>query len=60
MGKEERRKQCDALLIALLGKETAPKWWQSSNKAFDMKRPEDIWNTDYEKIYQYLVNYALK
>jgi hypothetical protein len=48
------RLKCDALLIALLGKEMAPKWWKSPNRAFDGKTPDIVFSIDPEEVYKYL------
>ena len=52
------RGRSEALLIALIGKELAPKWWQSPNRAFNMEKPEDVWKLDPESVYQYLMNHS--
>lgn len=53
-------KRCEVLLIAMLGEEMAPKWWDSRNKAFDMKTPKEVWKTEPEKVYEYLMYCASK
>lgn len=50
--------RCQVLVIAMLGKDNAPNWWASRNKAFDMQTPEDVWKTEPEKIYNYLMGEA--
>lgn len=52
------RGRSEALLIALIGKELAPKWWASPNRAFDGEKPEDVWKLDPESVYQYLMNHT--
>ena len=54
------KKRCDALLIALLGKDLAPKWWESRNKAFDGKTPAEQWGIDPQSVYDYLIFYVSK
>jgi hypothetical protein len=44
-----------ALLTAMLGSELATEWWNSPNKAFDMRTPADQWLIDYKSVYQYLM-----
>ena len=37
------QKQCDALLLSLLGSnELAEEWWESPNKGFDGQKPIDV------------------
>lgn len=52
------RNRSEALLIALLGKNMAPKWWFSPNKAFEDKTPEEHWKENPEDVYDYLMHYA--
>lgn len=37
--------------------DVANRWWNSRNKALDMKTPLEVWDTDPEKVKNYLVNY---
>lgn len=50
------RKRSEALAIALLGEQVAKQWWNSSNKAFDMKTPNQQWKQDYLTVYNYLMD----
>jgi hypothetical protein len=54
------KKRCDVLLIALVGKDLAPKWWDSRNKAFDDKTPSEQWEIDPQSVYDYLMFYVYK
>lgn len=54
------RQRCDMLVVALVGKEMAPKWWQSENKAFDGKTPEVMFQKNPNAVYDYLMDYANK
>ena len=54
------RQRCDMLVVALVGKEMAPKWWQSANKAFDGKTAEVMFQEDPEAVYNYLMDHANK
>lgn len=54
------RKRCDALLIAMLGKNLAPQWWHSRNKAFDGKTPEEHWKENPKDVYDYVMYCASK
>lgn len=49
-----------ALVIAMIGRLAADSWWKSKNKAFDMQTPEEVWKTEPEKVYNYLMDYASK
>ena len=52
------RKLCEALVISLVGKELAETWWNSANKAFDGKTPGEIYNSNPERVYNYLMRSA--
>ena len=52
------RKRSEALAIAMLGKESANKWWNSRNKEFDMETPEEMWAKDHRRVYSYLMSYS--
>lgn len=53
------RARCEALVLGLVGsKELAKAWWTSANKAFDSATPEEVWQTDYETVYRYLMFHA--
>lgn len=53
------RPRCNTLLIALMGSEMAPKWWDSPNRAFAGELPKTVFETDPHAVYKYLMNYAL-
>lgn len=52
--------RCNALLIAIVGIDAAYKWWESRNKAFDMQTPDEVWKTEPEKVYGYLLHHTQK
>lgn len=52
-----RRQKCEALVVALVGKDLAVKWWQSPNKAFSMHTPEVIYKHAPDRVYQYLMSH---
>lgn len=52
------RQRSEALVIALVGKQAADKWWISPNKAFDGKTPEKYWLIDPRCVYNYLMHHA--
>ena len=53
--KAERRKRCDCILIATLGAVNVDKWWNSRNKHWDMRTPNEQWEIDYKSVYDYLM-----
>jgi hypothetical protein len=55
---EIMRRRCEALINALVGKEYAPLWWNSPNKAFAGSTPEQVYEVDPTSIYAYLVKSA--
>jgi hypothetical protein len=49
-------KECNALLMAMLGrKELVEQWWHSVNKGFDGAHPADV---DPQKVREYLISKA--
>lgn len=54
------RKRSEALVLALIGKNQAPNWWSSANKAFDGKTPEEHWKVNPEDVYNYLMYHVSK
>jgi len=50
--------RCQVLVIALVGKQNACKWWTSSNLAFDSITPEQMSKEDLSRVYNYLMQYA--
>jgi hypothetical protein len=57
---ENLKKRCDWLLTAMLGKDGVEAWWQSPNKAFDMKTAQEQLDIDPEVVYNYLMKQALR
>ena len=49
------RARSEALVIALVGKDFAPKWWSSPNKAFGMNTPDERFKEYPEEVYNYLM-----
>ena len=58
MNEKIMRERSEALVIALVGKEMAPKWWDSNNKAFDMETPKVRFESNPEQVYNYLMDYG--
>ena len=52
------RQRCDALLVALLGKDLASNWWTNPNKAFAGDTPEVIFSVAPNTVYNYLMKSA--
>ena len=52
------RARCDALVIALEGREMSDKWWNGSNKAFGGDTPEQIYSVAPSAVYAYLMRSA--
>lgn len=51
------RKRSEVLVIALVGKDMAPKWWDGENRAFGMT-PNEKWKENPEVVYGYLMSHA--
>jgi hypothetical protein len=49
--------QLNKILLALLGsQELVIRWWDSPNKAFDMKTPNELWESgEKETVKDYLI-----
>lgn len=49
--------QLNKILLALLGsQDLVSRWWESRNKAFDMKTPNELWESgEQETIREYLI-----
>lgn len=47
-----------ALVIAMVGKDLADKWWSSPNKAFNDMTPAGQWIKDHESVYNYLMRHS--
>jgi len=57
---EQLKKRCDMLLTVMLGKNNVEDWWQSRNKAFDMKTAKEQFDIDPKIVYNYLMSHVLK
>ena len=49
----------EALVISLVGKAMAPKWWESQNKAFNLETPTEHFKKHPEVVYNYLMRHAI-
>lgn len=55
---ENMRARCEALVIAMVSKELAEKWWNGPNKAFGGDTPEQIYSVAPSAVYTYLMKSA--
>jgi hypothetical protein len=51
---QQKRELSNNILRSLFGEKQIAKWWQSPNKAFNLQKPEDVWQTNSDKIFNYL------
>ena len=58
--RQRLKRKCDLLLQAMVGPNLVNKWWQSPNKAFDMKTAQEQFDIDPEVVYNYLMGHALR
>ena len=58
MTPENMRDRCEALVIAMVGKEMAPQWWAAPNKVFCGDSPEQIYSVAPKAVYAYLMKSA--
>jgi hypothetical protein len=53
---EKAKAKCNAILIACVGEALVSKWWYTPNRAFDLKTPAEVWETDdWISVYKYLL-----
>ena len=52
------RARCEALVIAMVGREMAEKWWNGPNKAFCDDTPEQMYSIAPNTVYAYLMKSA--
>jgi hypothetical protein len=55
---EEKKHQCNQLLIGLVGKDMVQKWWASPNRAFNGMTPFVAFENDPDVVRDYLVWHA--
>lgn len=51
------KEKCDRILISLIGPNNIEKWWNSTNKGLNNRKPVEVWETDSNKVYRYLLNH---
>ena len=52
------RKQCDDLVLAMVGERLAPMWWTKANKRFDGETPDVAFKRSPNEVYEYLLTCA--
>ena len=50
------KEKCDMILEAIVGLNAMDIWWNSPNKAFDMRPPKEMFEEDPKRVYRYLLN----
>jgi hypothetical protein len=55
---EPIRNRCNVLLTALIGKEYVAQWWDSPNKRFDGETPNKVFETEPNRVYNYLMEFV--
>ena len=58
MNEQVLRQQCEALVIAMMGKDLAVNWWTGPNKAFNGDTPEAKFSAAPETVYAYIMTSA--
>jgi hypothetical protein len=53
------RKQCDELILAMVGEELAPLWWTQPNKHLEGETPEDVFKRSPNEVYVHLVKFCI-
>ncbi len=53
----EMRRRCESMILSMVGAEMAPDWWNSKNHAFDGSAPNEIFEQDPERVYQYIIGH---
>jgi len=54
------KEKCDLLLEAMVSEDLVEKWWQSPNKHWDGRTPIEVFKTDEQSVFDYLLSYALR
>ena len=52
------RARCEALVVAMVGKEMSNRWWNGANRAFGGDTPEQIYSVAPSAVYAYLMRSA--
>lgn len=51
------RNRCEIMILSMVGKDYANVWWNSPNKAFQGKTPNEVFDTDPEQVYDYIIGH---
>ena len=54
------KEKCDRILEAVVGINTMDWWWNSPNRAFDMKPAKEMFEEDPKRVYRYLLDQVQK
>ena len=46
---------CNSILRSLVGQQLAPEWWHQPNKHWDLKTPDQVWQTNPQSVIDYLL-----
>jgi hypothetical protein len=52
--RDKQKARCELMVEALVGKEMAPKWWASPNKAFKDQTPFVAFELNSDEVHDYL------
>jgi hypothetical protein len=54
-----KKTRLDGLLFAIMGSQTlVSKWWTTPNPNFDMQTPENLFNTEPERVRDLIFSFA--
>lgn len=51
------RRRCDTIVLSMIGVDQSLNWWNSINNAFDGETPNEMFEKDPERVYNYLVGH---
>lgn len=51
------RNRCESMILSMVGKDYTNVWWNSPNKAFQEKTPNEVFDTDPERVYDYIIGH---
>ena len=51
------RNRCEIMILSMVGKDYTNIWWNSPNKAFQGKTPNEMFDTDPEQVYDYIIGH---
>lgn len=57
---DKKLKACNIMLESMIGKDNIDIWWNSPNKAFDMKMPIDVYKETPDVVINYLLRFTFK